>query len=267
MTFDVSGACTGCGLCVKDCPTGTLSLKDGKPQVRAEKAAGCIDCRHCVAVCPAGAVTLNGVASTDCTPRAGLALPTGEMLCNLLRTRRSVRQYAPAEIPHDRLVEIFGALKKVPTGCNVRSLTFKVVETRAKLDALRARMVELLLAKEETLPEFLQGVVAALRKKPGIDPFFRGAPQLLIVQGEASAVTPQVDCDAACAYFDLLMQASGYGSCWCGFLRIIVDAVPEVADIFGIPRGAPFYAMLFGVPTVAYARTVERPDGARVEFL
>ena len=54
MTFDVSGACTGCGLCVKDCPTGTLSLKDGKPQVRAEKAAGCIDCRHCVAVCPAG---------------------------------------------------------------------------------------------------------------------------------------------------------------------------------------------------------------------
>ena len=54
---------------------------------------------------------------------------------------------------------------------------------------------------------------------------------------------------------------------WCGFLHIIIDAVPEVADVFGIPRGAPFYAMMFGVPAVHYARTAYRHDGARVEFL
>ena len=40
-----------------------------------------------------------------------------------------------------------------------------------------------------------------------------------------------------------------------------------VADVFGIPRGAPFYTMMFGVPAVRYARTAYRHDGARVEFI
>ncbi len=246
---------------------GILAMEEGRPKVRAEKAAGCMVCSHCMAVCPSGAVTLNGVSAAQCEALPGLPLPTGEMLANLLHSRRSVRQYAPEGIPQSRLEELMATLKAVPTGCNIRNLTFKVVATREKLDALRREMVDILLAKEETLPEFLKGVVGAIRKKPALDPFFRGAPQLLIVEGDPQAVTPQVDCDAACAYFDLLMQASGYGTCWCGFLHIIVDAVPEVADVFGIPCGAPFYAMLFGIPTVRFARTVPRADGAKVEFL
>ena len=246
---------------------GILTLENGRPKVRVEKAAGCMACHHCMAVCPQGAVTLNGLSPAQNEALAGLSLPTGEMLTNLLRTRRSVRQYAQEGIPRARLEELMATLKNVPTGCNIRNLTFKVVATREKLDALRQEMVSILLAKEETLPEFLKGVVGAIRKKPALDPFFRGAPHLLIVEGDPQAVTPQVDCDAACAYFDLLMQASGYGTCWCGFLRIIIDAVPEVADVFGIPRGAPFYAMLFGVPTVRFARTVNRVDGAKVAYL
>ena len=267
MDFDVSEKCVGCGACVKECPMGVLAMEAGRPIVRAEKAAGCMACSHCLAVCPEGAVTLNGVSAAQCEALAGLPLPTGEMLTNLLASRRSVRQYATEGIPRARLDELMETLKAVPTGCNIRNLTFKVVATRAKLDTLRQAMVDILLAKEATLPEFLKGVVGAIRKKPTLDPFFRGAPHLLIVEGDPQAVTPQVDCDAACAYFDLLMQASGYGTCWCGFLRIIIDAVPEVADVFGIPRGAPFYAMLFGVPAVRFARTVPRAAGAKVEFI
>lgn len=81
--------------------------------------------------------------------------------------------------------------------------------SRARLDELRAKMVELLLAKEAALPDFLKAPVAAVRKDPGLDPFFRHAPHLLIVQGDPkTGVTPQVDCDAACAYFDLLAPPS-----------------------------------------------------------
>ena len=80
------------------------------------------------------------------------------------------------------------------------------------------------------------------------------------------AVTPQVDCDAAIAYFDILAQAHGFGTSWCGFLKIIVDTIPEVADIFGIPRGAPFYAMLFGNPAVDYVRCVDRSSAAKIVY-
>ena len=262
--ISVNEKCVGCGACVRDCPMGILQLKDGRPSVREEKAAGCIVCRHCLAVCPTDAIALRGVKASEGLSLEGLSLPTAEMAANLLVSRRSIRQYAAEEIPPARIRGLLETMKSVPTGCNIRHLAFRYVETRARMDELRRRMVELLLAKEATLPDFLQGVVAAIRKKPEIDPFFRGAPHLLIVQGDPSAVTPQVDCDAACAYFDLLMQGSGYGTTWCGFLKIIVDAAPEVADVFGIPRGAPFYAMLFGVPAVRYVRTPPRADGAQI---
>ena len=268
MELKINEKCIGCGACVADCPVGVLTLVDGRPQVRAGKAESCMDCRHCLAVCPVGALALNGFSAEDCISTENLPLPSAEQMRGLLMARRSVRRFAPEELPHDRIVELLEALKCVPTGCNARNLTFRVVASRARMDELRAKVVELLLAKEAELPDFLKAPVAAVRKNPELDPFFRHAPHLLIVQGDPkTGVTPQVDCDAACAYFDLLAQGSGWGVTWCGFLRIIIDAVPEVADVFGIPRGTPFYAMMFGAPAVRYARTVCRRDGARVEFM
>ena len=268
MELKVSENCIGCGACAADCPVGVLALADGRPQVRADKAGRCMNCQHCLAVCPVGALSLNGISAADCVAAEKLLLPSAEQMRGLLMARRSVRQFAAEDLPRERIVELLSALKCVPTGCNARNLTFKVVASRARLDELRAKMVELLLAKEALLPDFLKAPVAAVRKDPRLDPFFRHAPHLLIVQGDPKAgVTPQVDCDAACAYFDLLAQGSGWGVTWCGFLHIIIDAVPEVADVFGIPRGTPFYAMMFGIPAVRYARTTCRRDGARVEFL
>ena len=145
-------------------------------------------------------------------------------------------------------------------------LTFIVVDDIAKMDECRRKVVETLAAKFDKLPDFLKGAVAAAQKDPTCDPFFRGAPHILIVQGDPKAVTPQVDCDAAIAYFDILAQAHGFGTTWCGFLKIIVDAVPEAADVFGIPRGAPFYAMLFGNPAVDYVRCVDRASAAKVVY-
>ena len=268
MELKVEETCTGCGACVTDCPVGVLAMAGGHPTVCEEKAECCMSCRHCLAVCPVGALALNGVSAADCVSAEKLPLPSAEQMRGLVMGRRSVRQFAPEDLPRERIAELLEALKSVPTGCNARNLTFRVVASRARLDELRAKVVELLLAKEAELPDFLKAPVAAVRRNPGLDPFFRHAPHLLIVQGDRkTGVTPQVDCDAACAYFDLLAQGSGWGVTWCGFLHIIIDAVPEVADVFGIPRDAPFYAMMFGVPAVRYARTACRRDGARVEFI
>ena len=268
MKLKINEKCTGCGACVADCPVGVLTMENGRPQVRPDKADSCMDCRHCLAVCPVAALSLNGIAAEDCVSAENLALPSAEQMRGLLMGRRSVRRFAAEDLPRDQIVELLETLKCVPTGCNARHLTFRVVASRVRMDELRAKVVKLLLEKEAELPDFLKAAVAAVRKNPDLDPFFRHAPHLLIVQGDPkTGVTPQVDCDAACAYFDLLAQGSGWGVTWCGFLHIIIDAVPEVADIFGIPRGTPFYAMMFGAPAVRYARTVCRKDGARVEFL
>ena len=47
--------CTGCGLCVRQCPMGALSLVEGRPQV----AGRCIRCTACVRHCPSGAMVFD----------------------------------------------------------------------------------------------------------------------------------------------------------------------------------------------------------------
>lgn len=48
--------CTGCGLCVDECPSEALSLDaDGISIVDAD---ACVDCGACVDVCPVAAITL-----------------------------------------------------------------------------------------------------------------------------------------------------------------------------------------------------------------
>lgn len=46
-------ACTGCGDCTRFCPTGAITLHDGKAFIDKTK---CIDCKQCVRTCTYGAV-------------------------------------------------------------------------------------------------------------------------------------------------------------------------------------------------------------------
>ena len=47
-------ACTGCGDCVEQCPTGAVEMVLGKPAlIKPEECRYCTDCEE---VCPAGAI-------------------------------------------------------------------------------------------------------------------------------------------------------------------------------------------------------------------
>ena len=267
MTFEVSALCRSCAKCVKDCAMGVLEMKEGRPAVKAGREGACMNCQHCLVVCPEGAVTLNGVGPDDCQLLETMPIPPTNEVANLLMSRRSVRQFIDHDVPRAEIAQLLEVLKYVPTGCNVRHLVFKVVDSASKLAACRQRTMELLLANLAKLPPHLQAPVLAWKKDPKSDFFFRGAPHVLIVHSGPGGVTPQVDCDAACAYFDVLAQTAGYGTTWFGLFTHIAEAIPEVLDIFGVPRDAKYHAMLFGEPLVDYVRCVNRADGARIEWL
>jgi ferredoxin len=49
--------CTGCGLCVDECPSEAISLdEEGIAKVDADE---CVDCGACVDVCPTASITLR----------------------------------------------------------------------------------------------------------------------------------------------------------------------------------------------------------------
>lgn len=254
MQLEVNDSCIGCGKCVLDCPVGALKLEDNRVAVRKNDV--CINCLHCVAVCPTGSLTMNGVGARDCSAEG--ELPTAKAVENLLRQRRSIRQYADENLPRETIDELVRTLAYAPTGCNARATGFIVIDSREKVEALKNDLVALLKERFASLPEFLRGPVIACTKNPAADPFFRKAPHIMIPYAKEGAVTPLEDCVAACAYFDVLAKASGLGSTWCGFLKMIVDAVPEAIDLLGLPRGTVFYAMLFGRADVVYQRIPPR---------
>ena len=266
-----STRCIACGQCVRDCAFKALKTDDsGRPVMVAAKR--CMRCQHCFAVCPTGAISIDGNRAEDAADQLGLELPTAEAVENWLAVRRSMRTFAKEDVDHDVLDRILRNLGNVPTGCNARSLKFTCFPTRAALDKFRKYFIKTIESHRDgtkLLPRWL--AVPAIRlRNGGEDMFFRDAAGLLIISSDETnpaVTTPEVDVAAACTYFEMLAQAHGLATCWCGFLRMVQQVVPELLEENpGIRRTTPFYAMLFGYPGVRYRRGVLRSGYADIEY-
>ena len=100
--------------------------------------------------------------------------------------------------------------------------------------------------------------------------FFRGATGLLIVSSDETCpgvTTPREDVTIACSHFELLANANGISTCWCGFLGLVQKEVPELLEVtISIRRTTPFYAILFGRGAVSYPRGVQRDGYANIVY-
>lgn len=263
--------CVKCGACVNDCLFGALRTgEDGYPALLAPEK--CMRCQHCLAICPKGAVTFAGKRPENSLDTKGLRLPDVEETENFLHARRSTRRYLAGDVERVTLERIFKALGNSPTGCNARSLKFTCFPTRSSMDAFRASFIRAIEEHRDgnrLLPRWLAVPAIQMRKGKG-DLFFRNAPGMVIVSSDETApgvTTPAEDVVIACTHFELLAQAHGLGTCWCGFLKLVQNEVPELLEkTLGFRKTTPFYAMLFGLPAVTYRRGVQRDDEAVVDW-
>ena len=123
--------CVKCGACVKDCIVEILKPgADGFPAVAPELERYCLNCQHCLAVCPQGALTCHGVTAGQC-PAPG-PLPETEKMLNLLRQRRSIRQFRDENLPPEVMKNLKDSLAWTPTGCNDHRLFFRIIEDKEK---------------------------------------------------------------------------------------------------------------------------------------
>ena len=264
--------CVKCALCIKDCFFGALRAgEDGYPAM--VDAGKCMRCQHCLAICPKGAISFAGKRSDDSPSLKDAELPGAEAMENFIRSRRSTRRYLDEDVDRQTLERILKTLGNSPTGCNARSLKFTCFPTRKSMDAFREKFLRVVEAHRDgskLLPRWLAAPAIQMRNGKG-DVFFRNAPGMLIVSSDETApgvTTPHEDVVIACAQFELLAQAHGLGTCWCGFLKLVQNEIPELlVEILGFRPSTPFYAMLFGRPAVNYQRGVQRDDEATVEWV
>lgn len=270
MLFDLDKTkCLKCGACVKDCAFRVLKVgEDGYPGIPNEEK--CMRCQHCFAICPVGAITFNGHSPTEAVPTRDLALPSAKEVENWLKVRRSTRQFRKEDVDRAAIERVLTNLGNVPTGCNARGLTFTCFPTRQSMDSFRGEFIRAIEEHREgnkLLPRWLAIPAIKMRAGKG-DMFFRDAPGMVIISSDETnpaVTTGETDVAAACVYFEMLAQAEGLATCWCGFLQLVQREVPELLEkTIGIRRTTPFYAMLFGKSAVTYKRGVCREKDANI---
>ena len=242
--------CSRCGLCVADCRNKAIVAdpESGYPIVAPDGGADrCMHCQHCMMICPAGALSVDGVDVAACPP-AGQDLPSYASLLDLVRSRRSCRDYLQKNVEKDVIADLMDAMRYVPTGVNRRGLHFSLVDDLEVMAQYRKRTYEKICAMKDagTLPE---GQIRLYDQfMEGSDPVFRTAPHLLVVSVAEDSFCAEADPLIAVSYFELLAHARGLGTVWFGrWMSMWRTFLPEMKDVMGIPEGyKPGYAILFG---------------------
>ena len=273
IQFKVDQAqCTRCGQCVRDCPAEIIERTgDAPPFIRPENEENCIRCQHCLAVCPTAAISIFGRDPADSIQLTAKSFPTLDKMINLVSGRRSVRQYRDTNVDPKLIQQLLAALGNVPTAINRMALTFSVIDDKDVMQQFRVKAFNALaeIVKGGRSPEqhafLMEAVTAWFEQK--VDIIFRGAPHMLAVSAAPESVCPQEDVNLTLAYFELMAQSAGLGTVWCGLAKMTMELLPALKKDMGVPPGHYYYTMLFGEPTVRYARTVQRNEAARVNHV
>ncbi len=258
--------CIHCGLCAQDCSPQIIQFdNENFPMIKPENEQFCMKCQHCLAICPVGAISIldkNPENSELCNN-----YPQSEQLLNLIKSRKSFRNYRQENLDSDTMQKLKNMLKYAPTGRNVHKLHFSTIdniEVMEDFKELTYKKVKKLLASPcgNLISKKFNRYKKAIEN--GNDILFRGAPHLIVVSAPQEESCADQDGVIALSYLELYAQSLGVGTVWCGLIQYCLKAFPELCEYLKIPKDyRPIYVMLFGPTDLKYTRTVQ-PDNYQI---
>jgi nitroreductase/NAD-dependent dihydropyrimidine dehydrogenase PreA subunit len=252
--------CRRDGICAAACPVGMIELKGGSswPTSTGNAEDRCISCGHCVAVCPQGALSHRAMAARDCAPLRPEAAPGEDQVEQLLRSRRSIRNYQDRQVERAKLERLTDLARSAPTGTNSQMVRWHVINGREAVRSVASQVVDFLRQLiERNDPMVTKGSLGRAVQvwERGGDPITRGAPALVIAYAPKEYPLAAVDCSIALTFIDLAAPSVGLGTCWAGFLMLTVPQYPPLQAALSLPAGHACYgAMMIGYPKHSYHR-------------
>lgn len=261
-------------LCKKDefcklaCPISIIDMTgpDGLPELVPGGEELCISCGHCVAVCPFAALDHAAMTAAECPELPKEWPPAPDEVERILRSRRSIRNYKPAEVDRDKLERLIRVATHAPTGHNTQSLSISVYSGVDRLRELAKAVVgwmRYIMKEMPALAEELHMDLVVDSELAGDDRIMRGAPHVVVIhtpkefrQGPTSAVN-------TAAYMELMAPSLGLGTCWAGYFNAAAQTFPPMQQALGLPEGHKVWAsILVGEPKLKYRRLPKRnaPD-------
>ena len=248
--------CNGCELCVKVCPSDTISMQDDKARVTGERS---LQCGHCLAVCPVDAIRVDGIDTQSLVfnhfKLESRWLPPGDFdtarLVQLMASRRSCRNYTDQAVDRSLLQDLVKIGTTAPSATNIQNWTFSVLPDRAAVNKLGQligsffkkinRLAENRLmckalkligkpALDNYYRDYYQSVKEGLKEYElsGRDLLFHGAPAVIVVASRPGGGCPAEDALLATQNILLGAHSLGLGTCLIGFA---VDAMKHDTSI------------------------------------
>ncbi|KHD36621.1 ferredoxin [Clostridium acetobutylicum] len=248
--------CVKCGICVNECPEQIIKMKENCPEDICPQK--CIACGHCVAVCPKEAIDNVKTPLINQKSSKKFSKLTPAEAENFLRSRRSIRSYKKTSVPREKLMELVNIAHFAPTGGNLQSVSYIIIDDRNILN-----MAIELTAKELERDELLSKRYATYIRSylsEGIDSILRGAPCLVLATADVDFPRGRENSIFSLAYMELYAPTVGLGSCWAGvFEKIALRDNSPMLKLFNVPKGKKITgAVMVGYPKYNYPRLVDR---------
>ncbi|HOB44057.1 MAG TPA: nitroreductase family protein [Bacillota bacterium] len=148
----------------------------------------------------------------------------------VIKRRRSIRNYRPDQITDSELEAILEAAISAPSAMNQQKWHFTVIQNQ---DVLK-RITDLAKEVMKSGPE----PMAKRAAEPDFSPFFH-APTVIVVTGDSAGRFVQIDCSLAAQNIVLAAESLDIGSCIMTSPEIIFKSQEgrELMKELGVPEG------------------------------
>ena len=150
--------CQRCFTCTETCPMLIFAKKDKEsiPDILNDNLQFCLICGHCMAICPKGAITHDSYPPGSIIPVNREILPSSDQVIEMLRTRRSIREFKDKPVERDLIERIINVARCAPSDHNRQDTEYIVVQERSTLD----KIVQLSTAYYENLVGMFHNMAA-----------------------------------------------------------------------------------------------------------
>jgi nitroreductase len=180
---------------------------------------------------------------------------------DLLKKRRSIRDFEEKEVPLDLITEIINESCLAPSAENGQPWKFIIVNNKEWIKKLSDESKRNILAYIEEDPDIPIKKYEAVLKDKDFNVFYN-APSLVYIVGLKKIRTLQVDCALAAGYFMFSASERGLATCWIGLGMNIQDS--GICKHIGMPADCQIVApIILGYPK----RIPEPPERKEPQIL
>ena len=275
--------CIGCDRCISACPSAIL-LKSESNQPKIDSIERCIECGHCVAICPTNAICHSTFPDQKVHNIDNSLLPSSEQVLELIKSRRSNRNFSKAPIPIESIHKILEAAHRAPTASNLQKVSFTVITSPEKLREVSLFTINTFTSLVKIIDNpFLRPLINIFVKSAskyvplfkkmdrefanGNDYILRGATTVIFFHTPKSVMFGKEDSNLAYQNASLMAESLGVAQFYTGFIcSASRSKEKKLAEILGLEDSIVHAGIALGMPNFKFKKYIDKMD-IKVNYL